>query len=721
MTQQTINVGTVAGDNTGDPGRTAFQKINSNFNELYNASGGSVLVTSVSGTNTITGTCTGYSAYFTGSTVSFVAFGANTNATTLNINGLGAKSITKQGSTALTQGDIKSGQIVMVTYDGTRFQLIPSKINPVVSVNDFGAVGDGATDDTAAFNAALTAAKIVFVPPSTSSYIVDGISMPANSVLYATGGATLKRKNNATSSSMVLCNAINNFVIRGLRFDGNKTNQVNIGSAILIQDNTDAANTTVSVIDGNDVSNNNNTGILVYRSNSFRLTNNTGSNNTYNGITLQDPTIPVTTVPKLSNIIIAGNEFTTCAVGIFVKGNISNTTALGDVISQSKYVNAYISIANNVVYGNTQYGLACQGNGLSITGNVIQNNGNSTSNGGALFNCSFSSLTGNIVNNNKYFGIDAGFSSYSVISGNEVFSNGAGLGQAVGINAGASSSLSILSNNIGDNGGTLGGSYQILASGVDGSLTAFAPFTGLDINIRANNIVLTNANMTGIQVTNNFAGVNITENTFNNRAGGSVMAVYLPGGSTCVERNKVFNSTGNWEATATSATSMTIPDYGEVVNVTGTTNVNNIYTTAQLYGRDKVCTVVMTSNGSSYTTSPSVSLVGAGGTNATGTAALAANGSIYGVYITNYGSGYTPGGNFAVGFSGGGGAGAAATAYVGCDNATDRVVVLRFASTATIKNGLGNIYLNGADFVGSTTKTLTIRSVFGNWYEVSRT
>lgn len=38
MAQQTINVGTVAGDNTGDPGRTAFQKVNSNFTELYAAS-----------------------------------------------------------------------------------------------------------------------------------------------------------------------------------------------------------------------------------------------------------------------------------------------------------------------------------------------------------------------------------------------------------------------------------------------------------------------------------------------------------------------------------------------------------------------------------------------------------------------------------------------------------------------------------------------------------
>lgn len=37
MAQQIINVGTVAGDNTGDPGRTAFQKVNANFSDLYTA------------------------------------------------------------------------------------------------------------------------------------------------------------------------------------------------------------------------------------------------------------------------------------------------------------------------------------------------------------------------------------------------------------------------------------------------------------------------------------------------------------------------------------------------------------------------------------------------------------------------------------------------------------------------------------------------------------
>ena len=38
MAQQSINIGSNANDGTGDPLRTAFDKINANFNELYGAS-----------------------------------------------------------------------------------------------------------------------------------------------------------------------------------------------------------------------------------------------------------------------------------------------------------------------------------------------------------------------------------------------------------------------------------------------------------------------------------------------------------------------------------------------------------------------------------------------------------------------------------------------------------------------------------------------------------
>ena len=42
MAQQTINIGTVANDGTGDPLRTAFDKVNDNFTELYNDDAGDV-------------------------------------------------------------------------------------------------------------------------------------------------------------------------------------------------------------------------------------------------------------------------------------------------------------------------------------------------------------------------------------------------------------------------------------------------------------------------------------------------------------------------------------------------------------------------------------------------------------------------------------------------------------------------------------------------------
>jgi len=57
-------------------------------------------------------------------TVRFVASAANTGAATLNVNGLGAKSLTKSGSTALSSGDIASGSLVTATYDGTQWQIV---------------------------------------------------------------------------------------------------------------------------------------------------------------------------------------------------------------------------------------------------------------------------------------------------------------------------------------------------------------------------------------------------------------------------------------------------------------------------------------------------------------------------------------------------------------------------------------------------------------------
>lgn len=63
-------------------------------------------------------------ALVTGQHYPFIASFVNTTAATLNVNGLGAKAITKQGAIAIASGDIANGAVVDTVYDGTQFQMV---------------------------------------------------------------------------------------------------------------------------------------------------------------------------------------------------------------------------------------------------------------------------------------------------------------------------------------------------------------------------------------------------------------------------------------------------------------------------------------------------------------------------------------------------------------------------------------------------------------------
>lgn len=62
-------------------------------------------------------------AYSAGMMVAVIINTANSGAASLNLNGLGAQSISRSGSAFLAAGDLPAGAVVMLTYDGTRFQL----------------------------------------------------------------------------------------------------------------------------------------------------------------------------------------------------------------------------------------------------------------------------------------------------------------------------------------------------------------------------------------------------------------------------------------------------------------------------------------------------------------------------------------------------------------------------------------------------------------------
>lgn len=68
-------------------------------------------------------------AYRTGVAYAFGAASANTGASTLSVDGLAAKAITKYGTVPLVANDIVNGQMCVVVYDGTRFQLLNPGLN----------------------------------------------------------------------------------------------------------------------------------------------------------------------------------------------------------------------------------------------------------------------------------------------------------------------------------------------------------------------------------------------------------------------------------------------------------------------------------------------------------------------------------------------------------------------------------------------------------------
>ena len=77
-----------------------------------------------SGTNTYAVTISGVTSYTDGDVYAVKFTNGNDDDSTININGLGAKTLVKQLNVQVTGGDIESGQQLILMYDGTNFQCI---------------------------------------------------------------------------------------------------------------------------------------------------------------------------------------------------------------------------------------------------------------------------------------------------------------------------------------------------------------------------------------------------------------------------------------------------------------------------------------------------------------------------------------------------------------------------------------------------------------------
>mgnify|MGYP000848902650 CR=1 FL=1 len=204
---------------TGDPDKVIRgSEIDAEFENIETAistqDGTLTYLTSVSGTNTITAaTAVAMTAYATGQRFTFIPANVNTGAVTINVNSIGAKAITKDGTTALVGGELVAGAAYFIVYDGTRF-ILAGHAPKVFDVRAFGATG--ASDDRTAIQAALDAAgagnamTTVLVPKGLACLISGPLDMPAGTELLlhgtiqvTTGFASDTMGDGATSSAMV--------------------------------------------------------------------------------------------------------------------------------------------------------------------------------------------------------------------------------------------------------------------------------------------------------------------------------------------------------------------------------------------------------------------------------------------------------------------------------------------------------------------------------------
>lgn len=109
---------------------------------------------------------------------------------------------------------------------------VAAKLAEIVSVKDFGAVGDGITDDTTAIQNAISSSygKTLLFPKGT--YVCSDLSVTQNIKFLGEQNSILFYKANGAVALVSVTGTSTNFGSENLTYDGNYTNQTNTVSSI---------------------------------------------------------------------------------------------------------------------------------------------------------------------------------------------------------------------------------------------------------------------------------------------------------------------------------------------------------------------------------------------------------------------------------------------------------------------------------------------------------
>lgn len=571
---------------------------------------------------------------------------------------------------------IKAGGFQAVAAGASAVRAIDALVANAVAIEDFGAKGDGTTNDAAALLAALAAGNPVRFGPKT--YRIDGecditgncatlIGVPGETVL--TRGA--QSATGTSSQPAWISVSAATFFADGIIFDANRSITAQTWG-VVVQASCAASTITRSLfrnamgsiygwglaiaesdpaitrhhVHDCEFTANAVDGIWVAATDGTAITCCRAHDNARNGIYVDNQDRAL--ILKVRDAQIVGNTCWNNHTGISV-GNFNETNLQPGTYGNANPDVLGALVAQNCAFDNAAYGISISGRNIIVTGNLLVNNG--PSGGGMLANTGYCRISDNMISNSGGFGIDAGGSIHVEIMGNYID------GQTIGIGIGGSQNCMVRGNYVEDC--TTG----IMALNVE------SDGNGKNFGINCDNLSIIGnrinygAGGTGIVLQDAPQLVVVAENIVSSGTGGDPLNALVPYTDSLVLRDNIVNFTDSFAvnpAVTGGVNTLVYPDIVDRVAVSQSTGpVQSIISATGQRTAGEITYIKVTNGGANYTTA-SVSITGSG----SGAAASAwiANGVVIGVRITARGGGYGPGTQVSIS---GDGSGATATVQVG--------------------------------------------------------
>lgn len=283
---------------------------------------------------------------------------------------------------------------------GAVARTVQSKLRDVVSVKDFGAVGDGVTDDTAAIQAALNSgAETINVPDGI--YISQALTVPTGVTLQGLGKPTLKLKNGTflAGGNFISGASVSGINLRNLTVDANRQNQT--GSVFGIYFNA-AAHTEIRACTITNAT----YGICVNNATNVIVTDNLVKNGIFTGIlftlgSTSDESYAIIVSNNVVQNVVSDGTASCDGKGIVIYGKT------GPLAVNYKNITNVV-VANNICHTNGVSGITLIAvNDFVVTGNNCYSNKQNTNIGNGIC-ISEACVNGSVSNNICYDNYDAG-------------------------------------------------------------------------------------------------------------------------------------------------------------------------------------------------------------------------------------------------------------------------------------------------------------------------